>query len=326
MQGKESPVKGAEIEVYAGIDVCKAWLDVHIHPAGQDFRVANTGKGFKQLGKQLAAAKVTSVVMEATGKYHRDAHKALFAKGFAVAVVNPLRARLFAEADGKLAKTDRIDAKCLAHMGLKMKPEATPPLSERLELLQELMRARQSVVDNTTAFRNQLGEAKAAFVRKLIERQIKQLEAERAKLEAEIKAQIADDPALARRYKIAKSIPGVGPVAAWWLIVGLPELGACTEKQAAMMAGLAPLACESGKKKGPRKIRAGRADVRRGIYMAALAATRCNPPLRAFYQRLTSAAKGHQLALTAVMRKLVVLANTLFRQDRLWLPTAPENA
>jgi transposase len=326
MQGKESPVKGAEIEVYAGIDVCKAWLDVHIHPAGQDFQVENTAKGFKRLGKRLATAKVTNVVMEATGKYHRDAHKALDAKGFAVAVVNPLRARLFAEAEGTLAKTDRLDARSLALMGVKLKPGAMPPLSEKLELLQELMRSRQSLVDTTTAFRNQLGETKAEFVRKLIERQITQLETERARLEAEIKAQIADDPALARRNEIALSIPGVGPVTAWWLIVGLPELGSCNAKQAAMMAGLAPLACESGKNKGQRKIRSGRADVRRGIYMAALSATRCNPPLRAFYQRLTSAAKGHQLVLTAVMRKLVVLANTLLCQDRLWLPKPPENA
>jgi len=326
MQGKESPVKGAETEVYAGIDVCKAWLDVHIHPAGQDFRVANTGKGIKRLGKQLAAAKVHAVVMEATGKYHRDAHKALCAKDFAVAVVNPLRARLFAEAGGMLAKTDRLDARCLALMGAKLKPEATPPMPERLELLQELMRTRQSVVDSTTACRNRLGEAKAAFVRKLIERQIEQLEAACAKLEAEIKDRIADDPVLARRYQIALSIPGVGPVAAWWLIARLPELGSCNAKQAAMMAGLAPLACDSGQKKGVRKIRSGRADLRRGIYMAALAATRCNPPLRAFYQRLTSAAKGHRLALTGVMRKLVVLANTLLCQNRLWLPSAPENA
>ena len=326
MQGKESPVSGAEIKVYAGIDVCKAWLDVHIHPDGQEFRVKNTGKGFKTLGKRLAAAGIYKVVMEATGKYHREAHKALAEKGFAVAVVNPLRARLFAEAEGLLAKTDRLDARSLALMGAKLEPETTPPAPEILEMLQELMRARQSVVDNATALSNQLGEAKARFVRKLIERQLKQLATDIEKLDAEIKARIVEDPVLARRYEIALSIPGVGPVAAGWLIIGLPELGSCTAGQAAMMAGLAPIACESGKKKGQRKIRAGRADVRRGIYMAAVSASSCNPPLRDFYQRLTAAGKGHKLTITGVMRKLVCLANTLLTENRLWLPEAPKIA
>ena len=182
--------------------------------------------------------------MEATGKYHRMAHRMLSAAGLAVAVVNPLRARLFAEATGRLAKTDRLDA--------------------------------------------------------------------------EILRRIAGEPALARRYEVLCSIPGIGMVAAITLLVELAELGACSGKAAAMLAGLAPIACDTGQKTGQRRIRGGRAGVRRALYMAALAAARHNPQFAAVYKRLKANGKPPKVALTAVMRKLLVLANTLLTENRRW--------
>jgi transposase len=326
MQGKASSEQSAATQVYVGIDACKAWLDVHIHPIGQSFRVANTGKGSKQLRRKLLAYDVALLVMEATGKYHRQAHRVLHEVGFAVAIVNPLRARRFAEAVGALAKNDRIDAKMLAVMGESLKPEAIAPGPALRERLKELMRGRQTLVDQKTALSNQLGEAGDAVLKRELNRLIKQVADASARLETEILRLIGTDPALERRFKIVLSIPGVGPIAAVWLVVGLAELGACSARRASHLAGLAPLDDDSGDRKGIRRIRGGRADVRRGIYMAAVAATRCNPDLKAFYDRLIARGKEFKRAITAVMRKLVVLASILLTQDRQWQLLAPKRA
>jgi transposase len=197
------------------------------------------------------------IVMEATAKYRRQPHRTLHAAGYAVAIVNPLRARLFAEAIGQLAKIDKLDARLLAMMGECLKPEA-----RRLEA----------------------------------------------------------DPAPKRRYDILISIPGVGPVAAIALVVGLPELGACSGKAASLLAGLAPLAGQSGASIGERHIKGGRRQVRTGLYFAAIAAARFNPQLSTVYKRLREAGKKPKVAITAVMRKLVILANVLIHEDRPWQP------
>jgi transposase len=326
MQGKVLPDRSAYVQVYVGIDVCKAWLDVFIHPMGQTLRVDNTAKGHKALVRALRKHKIGLLVMEATGKYHISAHRALHEAGCPVAVVNPLRARLYAEAKGILAKTDRVDARVLALMAQDLQPAAVAPAPQELEELQELHRVRQSAVDQRTALMNLLGETKGAFAQASLRRRIKALDGEIAKLEAETASRIKADGKLFRRYQILASIPGVGPVTATWLLVGMPELGSCTAKQAAMLVGLAPIARDSGQTSGPRHIRGGRGDVRSGIYMGALSATTCNPPLKEFYDRLTDAGKLHKVALTGVMRKMVILANSLLTEDRLWQPLAPKSA
>jgi transposase len=284
-------------------------------------RVANTCEGLKRLKRVLADHQVALIVMEATGKYHREAHRSLHASGFVVSIVNPLRSHLFAQATGMLAKTDRLDARILAVLAESLAPKGTPPASENLEELQELVRARQAAVADLTALSNQRGESRSALLKRELARRINTTEASIERLEAGIEQRIEGDPALARRYRILLSIKGVGPVAAASLLVGLAELGSCSGKQAALLAGLAPVACDSGEKRGERHIRGGRGDVRAGIYMAAIAATRSNPDLRAFYRRLRDKGKLFKVAITAVMRKLVVLANTLIREDRLWQPT-----
>ena len=319
MQGKVSPEQSAP-RVYVGIDVCKAWLDVYLHPSGQSFRVANAQQGLMVLKRRLTQVTVVAIVMEATGKYHRQPRRTLDAAGFAVAVVNPLRSRLFAQAMGQLAKTDRIDARILAILAESLAPAATPPVPEALEALQELVRARAAAIADATALSNQRAASQTAFLKAELGRRLKAVAAHTDRLDAEIERRIAADPGLARRIQVVRSIPGIGPVAAMALVIGLPELGTCSGKAAGLLAGLAPLACDSGQTSGERHIRGGRAHVRTALYFAAVAAARCNPDLAVVYRRLRTAGKRPKIALTALMRKLVVLANTLLRQDRLWQP------
>lgn len=324
MQGKVKPANSAVV-VYAGIDVSKAWLDVYVHPVGEQLRLANTGAGLRQLRRRLAGLRIERLVLEATGKLHRLAHRTLSAWGYPVAVVNPLRARLFAEACGMSAKTDRLDARLLALMAEALKPAPAAPVSARLAELAELVQARAAAVADLTRLGNQLDSASSGFLRSGLRRRCSSLEVWLKRLEAEIATTLEGDPDLAARYAIVASIPGIGPVTAISLVVGLSEMGALTGKQASRLAGLAPIADDSGTRTGQRHIRGGRAQLRHALYMAALAASRYNPDLKAFYDRLRANGKAAKLALTAVMRKLVVLANTLIAHNRPWSPSPPAN-
>jgi transposase len=316
MQGKVSPERSATTPVYVGIDVCKDRLDVYIHPLGLTLVCANSPEGIKRLKRSLKAHEVARVAMEATGKFHRAAHRSLHADGLPVAVVNPLRSRLFAEAMGALAKTDRVDCRMLAILAESLEPDATPPASAFIETLTELARCRDAAVAARTARLNQLGATTARPAAVEIKRQLRAAETAIGNLEAEIETLIGADPRLARRLAILTSIPGVGTVTAIALIVSLTELGSLSAKQAAMIVGLAPIARDSGQSSGARRIRGGRAHVRRALYMAAVSAARFNPALKAFYDRLLANGKKPKVALIAVMRKLAVLANTLVCENR----------
>lgn len=323
MQGKGSPERSANTQVYVGIDVCKARFDIFIHPAGQRLTLSNDRLGLKRLKKSLAAYEVALIVMEATGKFHREAHRNLAASGFAVAIVNPLRSRLFAEAFGALAKTDSVDARVLAILGESLRPGISPPPSGLVETLQELVQGRDCAVSARTAILNRLGASKTKRLILELRRQLKAVETAIHNLSSEIERLIGSDPVLARRRDILTSVPGIGPLAAIALIAGLHEIGTFSAKQAAMIAGLAPIACDSGERTGARHIKGGRAHVRKALYMAALSAARFNPGLRQFYSRLIAAGKKAKVALTAVMRKLLVLANTLVKDNRQWQPDYP---
>lgn len=323
MQGKVSSNDSA-VQVYVGIDVCKKWLDIAIHPLGHVERFENAAKGHRRLIQHLLKHPVALVVLEATGKLHRGVHRAVHEAGLAVAVVNPRRSRLFAASTGVLAKTDTIDAKLLAVMAEALRPSRVAPLSDEMASLQELMRIREATIAERTAIVNQIAAGAGTFVRRELQRRERALTTSISRIEKEIKRLIDADPRLSARYEIVRSIPGVGPVAAAALVIGLAELGTCTAKQAAMLAGLAPVACDSGDQKGARHIQGGRGDVRRSLYMAAVSAARCNPQLKTFYDRLIAAGKRPKVALTAVMRKLVALANTLLTENRPWLPEAPK--
>jgi transposase len=322
MQGKVKPTNSATA-VYAGIDVSKDWLDVYMHPAGTSWRVNNSRDGLQQLKRLIGPLQIERVVLEATGKYHRQAHRTLSAWGYQVAVVNPLRARLFAEACGVLSKTDRIDARLLALMGQSLSPQpALPPPQEQQEL-QELVNARTAANAEAVALGNRLQGTETRFLQGELRRRLGSLRTHLERLQDEIERRIKADPGLAARYAILLSIPGIGPVVAAALLAGLSEMGSCSAKAATLLAGLAPLADDSGKRQGQRHIRGGRIQVRNALYMAALSAARHNPDLRAFYRRLRAKGKAAKVALTAVMRKLLVLANTLITDNRTWIPSPP---
>jgi len=317
MQGKITSVRASEA-VYAGIDVCKAWLDVYVHPTGQSFRVPNSKEGIRQLRKELAGAKVALVIVEATGKLHRLAHRMLSQAGYAVAAVNPSRPREFAKAIGQLAKTDRIDARLLALYGAYLSPAVTPVPARTAAELQELVLARQAVKADETALKNRYGAAESAVLKRLLKRQLAACERTATELDAAIAALIEGDDALKNRYGILLSIKGVGPATAATFVACLPELGLLPAAKAAALAGTAPLNDDSANRQGLRRIQGGRAHVRTALYMAAVSAARCNPDLKALYARLRARGKQAKLALTAVMRKLIVLASALIRENRTW--------
>ena len=322
MQGKAMPEPNA-MPVYVGVDVCKEWLDVHVHPSGQTLRVSNDRVGLKRLKRMLAPLPVARILMEATGKHHRAAQRSLHAADLAVAVVNPLRARLFAEAAGTIAKTDAIDARLLAVMGAALEPAETAPPPAALEEVCELVNARTAATAERTALSNRLATAGTAFLKAELRRRCDACQRHIERLDAEIERRILAQPDMARRHAILCSIPGIGPITAAIFLAGLAELGTCSAKQAAMLAGVAPVANDSGDKSGRRAIRGGRMPVRNAAYMAALSASRHNPDLAAFAKRLKNAGKRPKIVIVAVMRKLVVLANTLITQNRLWTPIAP---
>jgi transposase len=326
MQGKVLSEPKTETHPSVGIDVGKSWLDAHVLPANQHRRFANTAAGIRQLKQWLRPWPGAAVVVEATGKWHRALYRSLHAAGWQVAVVDPYRVRMFAKAHGILAKTDPLDARVLAMFAAMMDPQARPPAPEAIEALQELVRARTSALDERTALHNQRAAAQTTFLRRQLARRIARIDNDIASLEAEIARRIADDPALARRHRILLSIPGIGPVAAAALLACVPELGHASAKQIALLVGLAPIPDDSGDRQGYRCIRGGRKSVRNILYFAAMAAANCNPALKAFYQQLKARGKLSKVALIAVARKLLLLANTLLTEDRVWTPQPPNHA
>lgn len=322
MQGKVT-TEEAMPPVYAGIDVCKERLDVYLHPLGQAWSVANDAAGRQLLLRRLAKAGVGAAVMEPTSKYHRAAHRHLDGGGIPVALVNPLRSRLFAEATGQLAKTDAIDARMLALMAERLRPDATPPLDGIEEELQELANARSAAIADRVALTNRLETTTLAFLRRELAARLRSMARHVERLEARIATLIASDPPTARRAAILRSIPGVGPANVLAILAQLREIGRVSGKQAAALAGLAPFARDSGPSRNRRAIRGGRAELRRYLYMAAVSASRCHPGLSQFYRHLRASGKPAKLALIAVARKLIVLANTLIAENRPWTPERP---
>ena len=308
---------------YIGIDVSKSRLDVHIEPTGEQFHVANSKRGLHQLVCRLVKVRPKLVVFEATGKYHRHLHRALTQAGLPCAMINPRKSRYFAEALGELAKSDAIDARMLALYAMRLEPAVNAPASQTAEELKELVAARRAAVDDRTAVSNQIGNTSCRRLEQLLRKRLAQINREVSTITQWITAMIKADEGLTRRYKIILSMPGMGPVNAMTCLAEMPELGHCTDKQIAALAGLAPFVRQSGKWAGKRRIKGGRRPVRDGLYMAALAAIRCSPASKAFYSRLIENGKLFKVAITAVMRKLIILANTLIRENRTWQPIAP---
>ena len=310
-------------KVVAGIDVSKATLDVFIAPSDEARQFQNDAGGRRGLRKMLHKAKVELVVVEATGRYHRPVHISLDDAGFRVAVVSPLQARRFAQALGQLAKTDPIDAAMLARLGQAMDPDATPPRSAAHFRLGDLARARAQLVKTRTALSNSIKEYETPETVAAFKQLVDDTDREISRLEAAIRAVIVDDPEHARRDRILRSIPGIGPVTAAVLCAELPELGTLGRRQAASLVGVAPFPDDSGKRVGKRYCKGGRAVPRNVLFMAAMTASMYNAEMKQLYERLTNEGKAHKVALVAIMRKLIILANVLVRDDREWAPSAP---
>jgi transposase len=325
MQGKDRSEQETKTKSTVGIDVCKSWLDIHILPSEEAFRVPNTKAGSKEIRRRLERCDVHLIAIEATGKWHCDLHRNLADHGYPVRVVNPLRARLFAEGMGLLAKTDRLDARMLAIFAASLN-EARPPAPETIEALKELVQARTGAVEEQTSLANQLNSARTAFLCRQLKSRLTQIAKHIRAIEKEVLKRIKADPGLGRRYDILVSIPGFGDVVAMTLIAWLSELGSCNDKQIATLCGLAPWPDDSSNRNGARHIRGGRQLVRNVLYWAAITAKGFNPPMKAFFLRLTADGKASKLALIAVARKLIILANALVRADRLWQTEAPKCA
>lgn len=305
-----------------GVDISKDHLDAHRMSDGASRRFANDRAGHAAFAT-WAGRCGARVVYEPTGPYHRAFERALAEAGFALVKVNPRQARRFAEATGRLAKTDRLDAAMLARMGALLKLEARPVRSRLLSDLKDLHMAREALVKNRTAARNRAKTLTLAILKRQSAAQLRQIERQITAIEAEIMALVRADPDLAIRFDILVSIPGVSAITAFALIIDMPELGTLENGQAASLAGLAPVARQSGKWTGRAFIRGGRANVRQALYMPALVAMRFNPQLKAKYEKLKAAGKASKVAITAIMRKLILLANALLRDRRKWITDLP---
>jgi transposase len=303
--------------VFVGIDVSKGHLDVACRP-GAAWRAANDDDGIAALAERLAGLAPAAVVLEATGGYEAPAVAALAAAGLPVAVINPRQARRFAEAVGRLAKTDRIDAATLARFAEAIRPEPRPLPDAEARALEAMLGRRRQLLGMLTMERNRLSTCRDPAVRADIEASIAWLEARVAAADAAPGAAIRDSPAWREKDDLLRGVPGIGPVTSRTLLAAMPELGTLTGKRAAALAGLAPMADDSGNRRGPRRIMGGRPEVRAVLYMAALAARRHNPALRAFAARLAAAGKKPKVILTAVARKLLVIANAVLRDRRPW--------
>jgi transposase len=309
----------ASRELFVGIDVSKAELEVYEHPAGVHWSVSNDPAGHEQLVQRLTQQAPTRIVLEATGGWERAAAYALAEVGLPVVVVNPRQVRDFARAMGRLAKTDRLDAEVIALFAQAVRPELRPlPEMERVEMAALLNRRRQ-LIAMLTAERNRYGTA-LDKLKEEIGKHIAWLKEAIARVEAELDQRLAEHPDWQALEAQLRSVNGVGSVTARTLIFELPELGKLNRKQIAALVGLAPFNRDSGPRRGKRHISGGRAAVRSTLYMAVISAIRCNPVIKPFYQRLLKKGKPKKVALTAAMRKLLTILNAMVRNGTAWNP------
>jgi transposase len=303
---------------FIGIDVSKQQLEVAVHERDYQFRCPNKMNAFAQLRLELIGLRPALIVLEATGGLERPVVDALQAVGLPVRVVNPRQVRAFAKALGQLAKTDRLDARVLAHFAAAIKPPLRPIKSKDEQELDALMGRRGQLVEMLTAEKNRRGSATSDTVRDDIKDHIDWLEDCIAELDRQLKALLQTSACWQAKDKILQSVPGIGPVTSFALIADLPELGQLDRQKISKLAGVAPLNRDSGQQRGTRHIYGGRAQLRRVLYMAALTASRHNPVLKEFYQRLRSNQKSFKVAITACMRKLLTIINVLMRDSTTW--------
>ena len=302
--------------VFVGIDVSQRQLDVALQP-GTPFQVTHDEVGIATVVDQLQAAEPNLIVLEASGGLEVPLTGALAAQGLPVVAINPRQVRDFARATGQLAKTDRIDAQVLATFAEAIRPPVRAVPTEETQVLAALVARRRQLLDMLTAEKNRLRLA-APTIRKRVTAPMTWLARELASTDKDLRHTLQASAVWRDKEQVLKSVPGVGPVLITTLFANLPELGSLTRKQVAALAGVAPFSRDSGTLRGRRMIWGGRAHVRAALYMATLVATRFNPVIREFYQRLCQAGKAKKLALTACMRKLLTILNAMIKTGTFW--------
>ena len=303
---------------YVGIDVAKKHLDLAIHATGHPWQVSNDAAGVKQIVKHLRTVAPTLIVLEATGGLETRVVSALAAAQLPVVVVNPRQVRAFAQATGTLAKTDRLDAQVLAHFAAAMQPTPRPLPDAATQQLSAVLTRRQQLVDMVTAESNRLGAQPHSALRQRVRVHLTWLTKELGRTEKELTQLIQQSPVWRVQDDLLQSAQGVGPVLSQTLLAEVPELGHLHHKQMAALVGVAPFNQDSGGKRGKRRIWGGRARVRAALYMGALVATRHNPVIKAFYERLLAAGKEKKVALTACMHKLLRILNAMMKHQTKW--------
>jgi transposase len=302
---------------FVGIDVSKRSLDVNVYGEKDTITLGNDPEGITKLVEQMKVIQPERIVFEATGGYERRAVNALVEAALSVAVVNPTRVRRFAEAVGILAKTDKIDAQLIARYASVVQPVANCQQNPLEEQLSAFVDRRTQLITIQVAEKNRLSTCSDAL-RADIEEHIAWLQERIEDMNTNIQTLISKKPEWQERANLIDSVPGIGPVTASTLVAELPEIGQASRQQIAALVGLAPFNKDSGPKKGKRKIFGGRTGIRAPLYMAAMSAARCNPVIRPFYQSLIKKGKPHKVAITACMRKLLVIINALVRKGEPW--------
>jgi transposase len=314
---EEPGVNMPKAETFIGIDVARDKLDLAVRPAGQQWQVANTAAGITALVPQLRALSPTLIVLEATGGLELPLLAELGSAGLPAVAVNPRQVRDFAKAVGKLAKTDAIDAQVLAHFADAVRPVVRPLPDAATQALGALVTRRRQLVEMLTAEENRLKTATPA-IRADIQEHIAWLRKRLKGVDKELSQAVRTSSLWREQEALLRSVPGIGPVVSVTLLADLPELGTLGRKQITALVGLAPLNRDSGTMRGKRTIWGGRATVRAALYMGALVGSRCNPVLRGLYTRLVAAGKTKKLALTACMRKLLIILNAMLKHSTTW--------
>ncbi len=311
--------------IYVGIDVAKAQVDVAVRPTGDRWEVSYDDAGVGKLVSQMGDLGPAMVLLEASGGLELPLVAALAAASLPVVVVNPRQVRDFARATGTLAKTDALDAQVLAHFAEVVRPPVRPLRDAEAQSLNSLVARRHQVVTMLVSEKNRLGTA-ARSLRPRIQAHVAWLEQELDDLDEELRQTLHQSPVWREKENLLRTVPGVGEQLSLTLLAYLPELGTLDRRQIAALVGVAPFNRDSGTLRGKRTVWGGRARVRGALYMGALTASRHNPVIRVFYQRLLAAGKPKKLALTACMRKLLIILNSMLKHRSPWSPSIPHVA
>ncbi len=304
--------------IVVGIDVSKDRLDVHVYPAGESFAVARNAEGLDALIARIASLQAAAVAVEATGGFETVVAAALGGAGLPVIVVNPAQVRAFAQALGKRAKTDPIDAAVIARFVAATKPEIRALPDADTRLLADLVTRRRQIIQMMVAERQRERHLPSRHLKKSVARLLKALEKELNALDQDIGDTVRGSPAWREKEDLLKTVPGVGNIVARTLLAELPELGRLDRREIASLAGLAPWTRQSGKWRGKSFTGGGRSSVRAALFLSAMVAAKHNPLLKAFHQRLIAAGKPKMVALIAVARKLLTILNAILRDNRPW--------